>query len=173
MHAVNRRLGSRLPVTLVLLGLLCVAACGDGDDGTPLAAPSPSPTIAVGEITVMHTSTARRPVPADVTRFRFIGRGNSDQVLFGRERPKAATIELEDVPLDVVTLQIDYLTMGGDPVAVFRTSVSLASGEASVVDPSYVDLDDPVVFSSSPSGAIASPTTSSRTTARAPPTSGS
>src|SRR5215472_824753 len=133
---------------LVLLGLLFVAACGSDDHRTPGPTPTPSPAD-TGRVTVVHSQHARQPLPHDVTRFRFTGLDQSGTVVYGPHAvARASRVELERVPRDTVTLQIEYLGAGdAAPVALFRTSIDVMQGHATIVDPAFVDPSDPVVFS--------------------------
>jgi calcineurin-like phosphoesterase family protein len=163
--------GSREWWAAVLVAGLVLTGCGGGNGGAPAAtptasptstAPSPSPTSTVGptvsptpasaHITVVHSDLAgaqgARPVPPDVTRFRFTGYDAVGAALFGPEVvAKAVTVTLHDVPPDTVTLRIEYLTANDAVVGAFRTSVNLSNGSATIVNPSFVDTTDPVVFS--------------------------
>jgi len=153
----NRALGQRAPVTprrlpqvaLLLCVAAFVAACGSDDHRATAATPTPTPAAQTASITVVHSPQARQPLPHDVTRFRFTGWDTFGAVQYGpRDVARAETVELDGVPRATTTLQIEYLNAtDAPPVAVFRTSVDVLQGDASIVDPAFVDTADATVFS--------------------------
>src|SRR5262249_36496222 len=83
---------------LVLVSFLLVAACGSDDHRSPAPTPTPSPAD-TGSVTVVHSRHARRPLPDDVTRFRFSGWDLSGVLDYGpHEVARADAVELRDVP---------------------------------------------------------------------------
>ncbi len=99
----------------------------------------PLPPPAVGQIRVL--SVLARAIPENITRLRFSGFNSSDQLLFGPvEFAKAPSIVLENVPVAVTQLRLEYLQ---DDILRGRGQVNVevrAGAETLVEDPDFTDV---------------------------------
>ena len=109
-----------------------------GPDHVSTTIPDESPT---GRIEVRQALL--RSVPVDVTQQRFTGLSSVDTVLYGPvSRDKAATVVLEDVPVGVTRLQIEYL-VSGQVVGLGSVAVQVTENQTTVVvDPPFLDLTE-------------------------------
>lgn len=94
-----------------------------------------------GTVVVRLTLATRAPVPVTVTQLRFTGFSASGALLYGPQTfPKASVITLTGVPIQVVNLQIDYLS-GGVVTSMATSSLSLsAGGTQTIEDPGQQDV---------------------------------
>lgn len=141
-------------VFLVLLLATSLAGCGGSGGSTPsvspTTSPSPSASPVVGTTSKItfefELATSRMSeVPVEVEEYRFSGYDAAGEVVYGpvtRAKDVATTagqkqtVTLEEVPVTVVTMQIDYLSGDGDLVgrsAVENLELSAGGNESVVV----------------------------------------
>ena len=113
----------------------------------------------MGTITVRQSLL--RAVPASVTEQRFTGFADAETVVYGPEqRSKATVVTLEDVPVTVKTLQIEYFS-NATLIGIGAVPVDLTAGETlEVIDPPFQDVTLSVTLESlqiSPGSARSAP----------------
>ncbi|MEW6277060.1 MAG: hypothetical protein AB1758_00455, partial [Candidatus Eremiobacterota bacterium] len=124
---------------LALLGLL-LASCGDGGPVASAPAPVGVAPVPVGTVVVRHNLA--RAVPARVDGLRFRGFNAVGVLIYGPVKlPKAPEVVLNNVPVDVVTLDIDYLE--GELLAgAVRLAVRVSESSVTLVeDPDFTPID--------------------------------
>ena len=138
---VSKRRIRHLCLALLISTSVC-AGCATNDGAeTPLVAAQTSQlSQSTGTVVVTHRLLARA-VPADVTHIRYTGKNAKGEVHYpATRRPKAATVQLSQVPTSVTQLQIELLSndtlVGQGNVAV---SV-VANGIVTVQDPAFSDV---------------------------------
>ena len=99
---------------------------------------NPGPVITPSTASLSIQSVLARTIDASVTSFRVSGLDSSDQVIFGPVTfPKAATVLVEGIPLQVTQVRIEYLVgnvVGGEGLH----QVSLVAGQvAQLTDPDF------------------------------------
>lgn len=138
---MSKRFIHHLCLALLASALLCAGcATNDGGDASLTAAPSSQVSQSTGTVIVTHRLLARA-VPADVTHIRYTGKSATGDVHYpSTRRPKAATVELSQVPTSVTQLQLELLSndtlVGQGSVAV---SV-VANQTVTVQDPTFSDV---------------------------------
>lgn len=138
---MSKRFIHHLCLALLASALLCAGcATNDGGDASLTAAPSSQVSQSTGTVIVTHRLLARA-VPADVTHIRYTGKSATGDVHYpATRRPKAATVELSQVPTSVTQLQLELLSndtlVGQGSVAV---SV-VANQTVTVQDPTFSDV---------------------------------
>lgn len=134
----------------IFLTLACLAGCGGGGGGsstsgsagggssTSVTIPPPAPST-VGRIVL--NSVLARAIPSTIDTLIFRGLDAQGNAIYGPvTQAKAATIVLENVPIAVRTLEIDYLQTG---VVRGRTSQSVqvsAGQDTRIQDPNFQDV---------------------------------
>ncbi len=148
----------RLRHYLWVLSLALLLGCGGGGAdsvGSGVSGVNPpgiSPTVSGQTATVIirHQLLARA-VPSGISNLRVTGFNSDNRTVFGpRTVAKASEIHLQEVPIETVSLRIEYLqgeTVRGRGVV----SVSLEPSEILVInDPPFEDVGPPV----SPTGQV-------------------
>ena len=150
-------------VFLLLLGF--VAGCGSTEE-IYVSNNSPIP-VALGQVRVNTTlesvaaqaeTTSVGVVPSEVTDFRFSGYDANGNLLFAVIRPKAASVLLTNVPVQVTNLRIELL-VGGLAVGGVSVPVTVNTSEITVVNnPTFVFIDGSGTVSEAPVyGSFANP----------------
>lgn len=132
--------------TVVALALVTTlwGGCGSSQEAFPVRgdAPTtaPSPTASIN---VQHTLA--RAVTTFVTDLSYTGLTADGAVVYGPAVfPKAASTQLEGVPLSVSFLRIEYLN-AQTVIGRFQTGVSLSANQVSTIsDPAWLDVGPPV-----------------------------
>lgn len=131
-------------IVTLFFTLLFVAGCGGGGGGTgSSAAPNSGGSAALGANpgnTPVPTATLRldfaleRSVPKAVSEIRLSGFNSQGALVYGPvTRAKQTTLVFENVPLSVVSIQLDYL-QGNDIFASGTTSVSLQPDQELILE---------------------------------------
>lgn len=131
----------------IFITLACLAGCGgggstgtgsSGGSSSSVSIPPPAPTT-VGRIIL--NSVLARAIPSTIDTLIFRGLDAQGTQIYGPvSQPKAATIVLENVPIAVRTLEIDYLQTG---VVRGRASlpVQVFPGQNTPIqDPNFTDV---------------------------------
>lgn len=80
-------------------------------------------------------------------RVHLIGFDQFGEIQFtSRYTPVRKRMNFTRVPVEVVTVQLEYVERSGDTIATFSTSVNL-SAPVMIVDPPMVDANDPIISS--------------------------
>lgn len=126
--------------------LLTFAGCGSSSNGFVATGPGTLPPAQTSDILVRFT-LLQQAVPAEVTDFRFTGRSAAGNTIYGPvERAKAGEVLLENVPVAVVFLNIQYLN-GATVVGTGEMPVQLqAGGSLTVENPPFLPVEpvDPI-----------------------------
>lgn len=147
--------GLRFPLGFALLAVLLIptmVGCGSsresfvlsgGPGGGPTTPPGPVEPIApTGSIEVR--SLLMRAIPRYVVELQFFGLNEADQEIYDfGPVPKSVRVRLEQVPIEVTKLRIEYRTDKA-VVGVFETAVEVLANQVTVVDnPEWDDLPPP------------------------------
>ena len=129
----------------VFLLLLCfiVTSCSDGDSNFSATSGGDGGAPVPQTGTLRIENVLARAVPSMVTQMRISGFDSSDRVVFGPVTvAKAAVVVLEEVPIAVVRVQIEYL-VNGRVVGIGSSPVAIAPGQVtSLVDPDFLSLEE-------------------------------
>lgn len=125
--------------------LLCLLSVGCSDSHV-------MPTSGTGDRARQQTGTLRiesvlaKAVPSKVTRLRISGFDTSDRLVFGPIiEAKAAVVVLEEVPIAVVRVQIEYL-LDGRIVGIGSSRVAIAPGQVTTLtDPDFLSLEEELI----------------------------
>lgn len=156
---------SFLSFGLVALLFLCLLGCGSGGgDGvvvansltgsasSPNPNPAPNPNPREFGTLVLRQNLQNRAVAVEIDTVRIIGyalsepgEGFLDPVrelpVYGPvERPKAASYTLEDVPIQVISIRLEYLQSGSVRGVYSQAVTILPDRPFEIVDPNYTDL---------------------------------
>ena len=147
----------RLVITLLLL-LASLAGCGSSGETAVLtqtntvAAVNPNlapgtpggPPLSGQVATVQIQSVLARTVPTEVTQFQILGSNRDGFPIFGSITVAKNAVVTLTVPIEVVELDVDLLEPNGNPIALYRQTLSLSSGQLFVInDPDYVAITGP------------------------------
>lgn len=149
--------------SLLTVCIACIAACGTSDGGSGFFNPGGSgtsgttgssgttgtssgttggPTAQVGRLQLNLRQSGKevknRAVPSSFTSVRITGYDINNAVVFTETRPVANSILQPDVPVNVVTAQLEFLNSAGVVVGKSNLPVTITSGGTFVIeDPSY------------------------------------
>lgn len=131
-----------------------------GPTVSPPSSPTPTPTNS-GSIRLLFDLQQARQIPAEVLTFRFTGLNYAGTSIYGPVTvAKAPEVLLNDVPLEVVVLQIEYLRdstlVGLSTLNVvwaddLTSAPTLQKAEFTAVYPEFTDVDTLIDFSLAPS----------------------
>jgi calcineurin-like phosphoesterase family protein len=134
--------------TIIIIALFLVS-CGDGNGGVNATSGSAPSTTGVTTFQIVHNDQVLgRTFDDQVSHFSVSFFNDFGTKVYGPAiEPQAASILLENVPVDSKTIGIEYLDQDS-AVHTFRTSVKLEEGQHEVLtNPAFVDLGDATVFS--------------------------
>ena len=147
----------RLVITFMLL-LASLTGCGSSGETVAVtqtntvAAINPNlapgtpggPPLSGQVATVQIQSVLARTVPAEVTQFQILGSNRDGFPIFGTITVAKSALVTLTVPIEVVQLDVDLLDTNGNPIALYRQTLALSSGQVFVInDPDYVAIAGP------------------------------
>ncbi|MBI3928508.1 MAG: VCBS repeat-containing protein [Armatimonadetes bacterium] len=132
----------RLLASLALISTLAafwIAGCASSHQESVGSGTGGGPGGGVGTLVLNHVLP--RVLTSSITAIRVTGRDAANAVKFGpQDFAPAATITIENVPVEVVLIEIDYLG-NGVVIGSFSLAVAVVPGENTVItDPDWADV---------------------------------
>ncbi len=147
--------------TLILLAILFVAGCGGSNSfneisGSPNAGPVPggggsNPPVPTGKVvieSVLEKAIRAQVVPGEAENLRFAGFTEANVQVYGPVvRAKAPLIELDDVPVTVTSVRVEYLAQNDQVIGIASAPVTVVENQvARVPEAAFVEV--PIVLQS-------------------------